>query len=123
VARDLLIVGLNHRTTPVALREQLAFPETALGAALGQLKSVPGVHEAAIISTCNRIEVVACIAGEPADVGGGIEVFLAREREVERSAFATTSTCTTGGTPSATSSASLRAWTRWWSASRRSSAR
>jgi glutamyl-tRNA reductase len=88
VAHDLLIVGLNHRTTPVALREQLAFPETALGASLGQLKSVAGVHEAAIISTCNRIEVVACIAGEPADVGGGIEAFLAREREVERSAFA-----------------------------------
>ena len=88
MARDLLIVGLNHRTTPVALREQLAFPETALGAALGQLKSVPGVREAAILSTCNRIEVVACIAGEPADVGGGIEAFLAREREVERGAFA-----------------------------------
>ena len=88
MVRDLLIVGLNHRTTPVALRERLAFPEAALPAALGHLKAVPGVHEAAILSTCNRVEIVACIAGGPVEVGGGIEAFLARERDVERSAFA-----------------------------------
>jgi glutamyl-tRNA reductase len=88
VARDLLIVGLNHRTTPVALRERLAFPEAALPAALGHLKTVPGVHEAAILSTCNRVEIVACIAGGPVEVGGAIAAFLARERDVERPMFA-----------------------------------
>ena len=58
MARDLCIVGVNHRTAPVALRERLAFPASSLAAALGDLKTVPGVHEAAIVSTCNRVEIV-----------------------------------------------------------------
>jgi len=88
VARDILILGVSHRTTPVALRERLAFPEAALPTALGHLKAVPGVHEAAILSTCNRVEIVTCVTGAVPDVGGEIEAFLAREREVERVAFA-----------------------------------
>jgi glutamyl-tRNA reductase len=88
VARDLLVVGLNHRTTPVALRERLAFQERELAAALGDLRTVPGVREAAILSTCNRVEVVAGI-GEPVPVvTAGIEAFLARSREVENGTFA-----------------------------------
>jgi glutamyl-tRNA reductase len=88
VARDLLIVGLNHRTTPVALRERLAFPQAALPSALVQLKTVAGVYEAAIVSTCNRVEIVACIGDPPAAASAAIEDFLARERDVARSAFA-----------------------------------
>ena len=66
MGRDLLIVGLNHRTTPVALRERLAFADAALPVALGELKAVAGVQEAAILSTCNRVEVVAGITTAPA---------------------------------------------------------
>jgi glutamyl-tRNA reductase len=88
VARDLLIVGLNHRTAPVALRERLAFPETALPAALGELKTVTGVHEAAILSTCNRVEVVTGISEPPAVVTAAVEAFLARSRAIEGTAFA-----------------------------------
>lgn len=88
MARDLCIVGVNHRTAPVALRERLAFPLAGLTAALGDLRAVPGVHEAAIVSTCNRVEIVAGTSLPANAVAEGIEAFLARVREVERATFA-----------------------------------
>lgn len=53
------LVGLNHRTAPVALRERVAFPENALPEALSKLKELAGAREGVIISTCNRVEVLA----------------------------------------------------------------
>jgi len=88
VTRDLCIVGVNHRTAPVALRERLAFPADGLATALGELKAVPGVKEAAIVSTCNRVEVVTGTSVPTAMVAGEVESYLERVREVERSAFA-----------------------------------
>jgi glutamyl-tRNA reductase len=85
--RDLLIVGVNHRTTPVALREQLAFGTADLTGALGGLKTVPGVEEGAILSTCNRVEVVAGVTTAPAIVAAAIETFLARDRAIDRGLF------------------------------------
>lgn len=89
MARDLCIVGVNHRTAPVGLRERLAFPATGLPTALAELRAVPGVDEAAIVSTCNRVEIVTGTAVPGAAVAAGVEAFLARTREVEPSAFAT----------------------------------
>ncbi|NIQ93793.1 MAG: glutamyl-tRNA reductase, partial [Desulfuromonadales bacterium] len=54
---DLLIVGINHVTAPVALREKVAFAPEQLGHALFDLKSTAGLREIAILSTCNRTEV------------------------------------------------------------------
>jgi glutamyl-tRNA reductase len=88
VARDLLILGVSHRTTPVALRERLGFPEDALPAALARLKTVPGVREAAIVSTCNRVEIVTCVAADQNGVDAEVAAFLARERDVEHAQFA-----------------------------------
>jgi glutamyl-tRNA reductase len=88
VARGLCIVGVNHRTAPVALRERLAFPASGLPAALAELKAVPGVQEAAIVSTCNRVEVVTGTSVPAAMVAAGVESFFVRVRELERSAFA-----------------------------------
>jgi glutamyl-tRNA reductase len=51
------ILGLNHRTAPVALREKVAFTEERLVAALRALRQERGVAEAVILSTCNRTEV------------------------------------------------------------------
>jgi len=53
----LLALGLNHQTAPVALREQVAFADDALPAALRSLHALPGVTEAALLSTCNRTEL------------------------------------------------------------------
>jgi glutamyl-tRNA reductase len=51
------ILGINHRTAPVALREKVAFSEERLLAALHALRQEAGVAEAVILSTCNRTEL------------------------------------------------------------------
>ncbi len=88
MARDLCIVGVNHRTAPVAVRERLAFTEAGLAAGLRELKQAQGITEAAILSTCNRVEIVAAAAAPPSAVVAVVEAFLARTRELDRSAFA-----------------------------------
>lgn len=55
----LLAVGLNHETAPIALRERVAFAPETLALALRDLLTVNGVHEAALLSTCNRTEIYA----------------------------------------------------------------
>ena len=51
------ILGINHRTAPVSLREKVAFSEERLLAALRTLRELVGVAEVVILSTCNRTEV------------------------------------------------------------------
>ena len=53
----LVALGLNHTTAPVSVREKLAFPNERLGELLRNLVSLPGIKEAAILSTCNRTEL------------------------------------------------------------------
>ena len=55
----LLALGLNHQTAPLALRERVAMDGGQLPGALDALGQVPGVAEAALLSTCNRTEVYA----------------------------------------------------------------
>ena len=58
----ILAYGINYRTAPIDVRERVAFPEDALSSALVDAKSaIPTVSEAAIISTCNRTELVLAI--------------------------------------------------------------
>jgi glutamyl-tRNA reductase len=56
---NLQLIGINHRTAPVEVREQLAIPDGKLVEALQQLLGVAGVREGMILSTCNRVEVLA----------------------------------------------------------------
>src|SRR6202451_728546 len=51
------ILGINHKTAPVALREKVAFSEERLLAALHTLRRETGIAEVVIVSTCNRTEV------------------------------------------------------------------
>lgn len=53
----LIVVGLNHKTAPVALREKLAFPEAERATALTRLLSLACLHEGVLLSTCNRVEI------------------------------------------------------------------
>src|SRR5262252_1153274 len=56
---QLALVGLSHKTAPVEVRERLAFNNDALRLALKSLVGRQDVSEALILSTCNRVEVVA----------------------------------------------------------------
>ena len=51
------VLGINHKTAPVALREKVAFSADRLAAALRALRQENGISEAVILSTCNRTEV------------------------------------------------------------------
>ena len=68
----LIILGINHQSAPVDVREKLAFPPDAQAAALGDLVRQPGVAEAVLVSTCNRTEVY-CRAEDDANVRSWLE--------------------------------------------------
>lgn len=51
------VIGINHRTAPVEIREKVVFAGEELPHALQELTSVPGVRESVIVSTCNRTEL------------------------------------------------------------------
>lgn len=59
----LLVLGINHKSAPIKLREKLAFDAARLPEALQSLRSLSNVREAAILSTCNRSELY-CICEE-----------------------------------------------------------
>ena len=54
---EVLVIGLNHNTAPIAIRECLAFPEDKLEDALSKIHTLSSVKENIIVSTCNRVEV------------------------------------------------------------------
>jgi glutamyl-tRNA reductase len=57
----LVVIGINHRTAPVDIREKVVFAGTDLPQALRDLTTVSGVRESVIVSTCNRTELY-CVA-------------------------------------------------------------
>lgn len=72
----LWVLGLNHQTAPVGLRERVAFDAAALPAALASLRALPSVSEAAVLSTCNRTELYAI-----AEDGQALSAWLATHAE------------------------------------------
>ena len=52
----LQILGLNHTTAPVEVREQVVFAGDEIGRALARLQQIDGIDEAVMLSTCNRTE-------------------------------------------------------------------
>lgn len=54
----LALIGVNHTTAPLAVRERLAIPMDRLAEATRVLVHEPGIHEGLILSTCNRVELL-----------------------------------------------------------------
>jgi len=63
----LVVVGINHRSAPVEVREKVVFDSNHLPKALQSL-AAEGAHENVIVSTCNRTELY-CVADDPQDLG------------------------------------------------------
>lgn len=82
----IVVVGLNHRTAPVELRERLTFRDTTLPRALRILRGRPSVSEAVVLSTCNRTEIYAAV--DHVDHGRGITQFLSEFHNIPVSDFA-----------------------------------
>ncbi len=67
----LVLMGVNHQTAPIDVRERLAIPAGQLAEATRSLISAPGVREGLILSTCNRVELLTLQEGVGVGIGAG----------------------------------------------------
>ena len=77
----LTVLGINHRTAPVEVRGQVAFPPDQIARALAELIALDGMREAAILSTCNRTEVYCTLDDASPEV---IANWLARFHQLDQ---------------------------------------
>ena len=82
----VLIIGLNHKTADVEIRERLAFNGQKLEEGVFGLKNIPEVREVAILSTCNRVEIYTCVSNTAA-AAENIKNFLSRLHNINRTDF------------------------------------
>ena len=84
---SLLVLGINHTSAPIALREKLAFLERDLPQALTALSALPNIREGALLSTCNRTEAYAVAAPEAGPLENALADFLAGWHGLSRHEF------------------------------------
>ncbi|HVY26368.1 MAG TPA: glutamyl-tRNA reductase [Polyangiaceae bacterium] len=70
----IVVVGLSHHTAPIEIRESIALPAESIVPLLRELCDSPAVGEALIVSTCNRVELVAAGRSVDADLTRVAEV-------------------------------------------------
>ncbi len=63
----LLVLGLNHKTAPIGIRERITFGPDIIAGALRSLSARPDIRECCILSTCNRTEIYAATQGAGED--------------------------------------------------------
>jgi glutamyl-tRNA reductase len=78
------LLGVNHRTAPIELRERLAIAPESLGEATRALLGTPGVSEGMIVSTCNRVELVTSYEQTAPDVTDFLHRYFALEADALR---------------------------------------
>ncbi len=66
----LLLIGVNHKTAPIEVRERIAISREDLPETTRALAAVPGVAECMIVSTCNRVEILAAVESPTIDMTG-----------------------------------------------------
>jgi glutamyl-tRNA reductase len=76
----IVLVGCNHRSAPVSLREQLAFADAELPEVLRRLVAREGIAAAMLLCTCNRVEVLARATTSARRAQEEIGAFLCAER-------------------------------------------
>jgi glutamyl-tRNA reductase len=83
---NIVIVGLNHDTAVIDVREKVAFDGEKLGRAVDALKKSPGIRENIILSTCNRVEIYANTVDNEKGAES-IKKFIADFHEIPRDAL------------------------------------
>ncbi|MDA8079838.1 MAG: glutamyl-tRNA reductase [Nitrospiraceae bacterium] len=82
----VLVLGVNHKTASVEIRERLAFNGPKLEEGVLALRQLEEVKEVAVLSTCNRVELYACV-GNTAAASERIKDFLAGFHGIKRAEF------------------------------------
>lgn len=77
----LYVLGLNHRTAPIGIRERIAFANDTQRAALESLHSTTAADEAVLVSTCNRTELY--LRSDNADIVQQAKAWLNNTPEVQ----------------------------------------
>src|SRR5688500_4865074 len=80
----LIAIGMNHRSSPVEVRERFAFEEKEIPATLEELRSRGLVSEGVIVSTCNRVELYAVIEGHEREALDNIRAYLIEKRRYDK---------------------------------------
>lgn len=78
---NILIIGLNHKTAPVEIRECIAFSKEEAAAAVEKLHNLDSVMEAILLSTCNRVEVILTTDDAPSAVSA-VKSFLSAFKQI-----------------------------------------
>jgi glutamyl-tRNA reductase len=68
---SILLIGVNHKTAPVEIRERLAFNDEACSDGLRRLVDGDFVREGLIVSTCNRVEILSATANDQLEFSAG----------------------------------------------------
>lgn len=85
---SIVLVGLNHKTAPLEVREQFAFTDEACADSLRALVDGEVVREGLIVSTCNRVEILAAAAGQRgAEAAERLSQFFGSVRSIPFEAF------------------------------------
>lgn len=80
---EIVLIGLNHRTAPVELRERVSFTTDQAQQAAEELRSKGVLSETLVLSTCNRSELYGVPPESAEDSAGAMELFLATFHQVE----------------------------------------
>ena len=82
----VFVVGLNHKIADVDVREKLAFQGDKLAEGLMRFRELPGIQEAMILSTCNRVELYANIQ-DTQQASDSVKAFLSAFHNINRSSL------------------------------------
>ncbi len=64
---EIILIGLSHKTAPVEIREKFCLNKDEAGEFFDRLREIPGVREGVVLSTCNRLEILATGEGKDSE--------------------------------------------------------
>lgn len=84
--QEIVLIGINHKTAPVELRECIAFTEDESASALRALAGKPDIKEVLVFSTCNRVEVLV-VTDNKAHAIDATKEYIAEANKIPREEF------------------------------------
>jgi len=82
----ITVIGFNHKTCPIDIREKLAFKDKDIECALRGINALPEIRETVILSTCNRVEIYF-VRSASIDSDDDLLEFIAKYHRVEVTSF------------------------------------
>lgn len=80
--KHVVLVGISHRTAPIAVRERYVVSATDMPGTLASLRALDGVEECFVLSTCNRTEVLL-VGVDRRDLAGAVRAHIFRNADAD----------------------------------------